>query len=127
MEHMKYIIFSGAPLPLHVGKIFTSSGIRIIPDMGSTEVGSYGLRLAPSLEDWMYYIFDPETGFEFRHFYEDLYKSVIVKHKKAEKADRKLIFHVFPELEEYHIRDIWRCVYISSLLGNFRTQILLED
>jgi hypothetical protein len=58
--------------------------------------------------DWRYYGFDPDMGFEFRHFQDDMYESVVVKFKNAAKADRQVIFHVFPELQEFHTRDVWK-------------------
>jgi acyl-coenzyme A synthetase/AMP-(fatty) acid ligase len=103
---MSWIGFGGAPLDREIGDIFASF-LRVQPLMGSTEVGGYGI-LASDPEDWMYYNFDPETGFRFIHYQDDLYESVIVRHTDPEKAGTQVIFHVFPELDVYHTKDVWR-------------------
>lgn len=106
MKNMKYIGFGGAPLPREVGDIFAKS-THIQPLMGSTEVGSYGLKKGDPI-DWMYYKFDPSTGFQFHPFQDDLFESVIVKHKDPERAKEQMVFYVFPDIEVFHTKDIWR-------------------
>ncbi len=66
--------------------------------MGSTEVGGYGIK-ASAPEEWMYYNLDPETGFCFLRYQDDLHESIIVRHTDLEKASTQIIFRVFPELD----------------------------
>ena len=106
MKHMSWVGFGGAPLDRETGDIFASF-LRVQPAMGSTEVGSYGI-LTSEPEDWMYYKFDPKMGFRFDHYQDDLYESVIVRHKDPEKAGTQIVFHVFPDLNIYHTNDVWR-------------------
>ncbi|CAG8979441.1 hypothetical protein HYALB_00011954 [Hymenoscyphus albidus] len=109
LEHMKglkYIGYGGAPLSREIGDIFAKF-THVQPIMGSTEAGSWGLRKSDP-KDWIYYDFDPSSGFQFHKFQDDLYESVIVKHKDPEMAKRQLVFYVFPDLEEFHTKDIWK-------------------
>jgi acyl-coenzyme A synthetase/AMP-(fatty) acid ligase len=106
MKHMTWVGFGGAPLDRETGNIFASF-LRVQPLMGSTEVGGYGV-LVSEPDEWMYYNFDPETGFRFLPYQDDLYESVIVKHTEPGKVGTQIIFHVFPELDVYHTKDVWR-------------------
>ncbi|RDL38882.1 Uncharacterized protein BP5553_03222 [Venustampulla echinocandica] len=106
MRNLKFISFGGAPLSRETGDVFTKF-TRVQPAMGSTEVGSYGLKVADQ-EDWMYYNFDPATGFQFIPFQDDLCESVIVRHEYPELAKTQMVFHVFPELKVFHTQDVWK-------------------
>ena len=106
MKDMKWVGFGGAPLDRETGNIFASF-LHVQPLMGSTEVGGYGV-LTSEREEWMYYNFDPETGFRFLPYQDDLYESVIVRHTEPEKVGTQVIFHVFPDLDMYHTKDVWK-------------------
>jgi acyl-coenzyme A synthetase/AMP-(fatty) acid ligase len=108
MRHMKWVGFVGAPLDQETGNVFTSF-LRVQPLMGSTEVGGYGLLLSEQ-DEWMYYNFGiaPETGFRFLPYQDDLYESVVVRHTDPIKFGTQVIFHVFPDLDVYHTKDVWR-------------------
>lgn len=56
----------------------------------------------------MWYNFDPSTGFQFWPFQDDLFESVIVCHRDPEEARTQIIFHVFPNLDVYRTKDVWR-------------------
>jgi hypothetical protein len=62
--------------------------------MGSTEVDGYGV-LAAEPEFWVYYNFDPETGFSFSHYLDNLYETVIGRHTEPEKSGSKSFFKPF--------------------------------
>jgi acyl-coenzyme A synthetase/AMP-(fatty) acid ligase len=106
MRHMKMVACGGAPLDREVGDLF-SSFTHVEPAMGSTEVGSYGLKLSPK-EDWMYYSFNPEFGWRFLPFQDDSCASVIVRHEDPEKAKTQVISMSFPN---------WMCT-IPKMCGS---------
>ena len=106
MKGMKLVGFGGAPLDRETGAVF-SPFLRVQPLMGSTEVDGYGVLL-PEPAEWMCYHFDPETEFRFLPYQDDLYESVIVRHTVPEKAGTQVIFYVFPKLDVYHTKYVWR-------------------
>lgn len=106
MKGLKYIGFGGAPLCHEIGNIFAKSS-HIQPLLGSTEAGSYGLIKSDPV-DWMYYKFDLSTGFQFHQFQDDLFESVVVKHKDPELAKQQMVFFVFPDIEIFRTQDIWK-------------------
>lgn len=120
MRHMNMVGFGGAPPDREVGDLF-SSFTHVQPAMGSTEMGSYGLKLSPK-EDWMYYNFDPEFGWRFLPFQDCLCESVIVRHEDPEKAKTQTIFHVFPDLDAYNTRMCGSLIRARKIYGSIREE-----
>jgi acyl-coenzyme A synthetase/AMP-(fatty) acid ligase len=106
MRHLSFVAFGGASLDREVGELFRSF-CHLQPTIGSTEVGGYGVKSGDN-EDWPYFEFNPMTGFQFLPFQDDLYESVVVKHSDAEMASTQMVFFVFPELDVFHTKDVWR-------------------
>jgi hypothetical protein len=75
--------------------------------MGSSEIGNYSLSEADQ-EDWQYYRFQDDSGFVFEEFDNDegLFELVLERHPDPEKKQN--IFCVFPDLQEYRSRDLWK-------------------
>lgn len=101
------IIYSGGDLPLGCGNKFASR-IQLINFYGTTEGASLPL-IRPkgelSGEDWKYLNIHPDAGVEFRHYTEDKYELLIVRHQRFEKHQQ--MFKTFPNLEEYGTRDLF--------------------
>jgi len=103
------ICFGGAPLDQETGDI-CSEFATVVPMIGATETGSYGMRVTKERMDWMYYDFDPESGLRFLPFQDGqdgLYESIFIKFNEPEKAKTQLVFQVFPDLDTFHTKDVW--------------------
>lgn len=108
MRHMEMVVFGGAPLEREVGDLFwTFTSLHVA--MGSTEAGCYGLELSTK-EDWMHYKFYPHGGLRMIPFSEQdgFFESVILRHGDEADAKAQPIFNVFPELDRYPTKDVWK-------------------
>lgn len=103
---LKFIIFSGAPLPKEVGDVYAKF-LKVQPYMGSSEIGPYSSSEADP-DDWQYYRFVDGSDFEFEEFDAEkgLYELVVKKNPDEEKKQN--VFRHFPELTEFRTKDLWR-------------------
>jgi aryl carrier-like protein len=103
LAKLKFVTNSGGPVPLPVGNIINPR-VPIMQTMGMTE----GL-VVPSVtthpDEWAYYHFHPDSGYEMRPYSDTLFEMVFVKRK--ELADTQTIFLTFPELDTYETKDLY--------------------
>jgi acyl-coenzyme A synthetase/AMP-(fatty) acid ligase len=107
MKDMKVIFFAGAPLDTETGDIFAPY-TTVVPLMGSTEVGAYGMNLPTNCANWQWYELDPASGIKFIQFQDVLYETVFFKHEDAEEAKKQMVFYFAEGEKVYHTKDVWR-------------------
>ncbi|KAM0482540.1 hypothetical protein ACHAPX_003059 [Trichoderma viride] len=103
LAKLKFVTSSGGPVPPPVGNIINPR-VPIMQTMGMTE----GL-VVPSVtthpDEWAYYHFHPDCGFEMRPYSDTLYELVFVRRK--ELAATQTIFLTFPDLDLYETKDLY--------------------
>ncbi|MCJ1308867.1 hypothetical protein MMC25_002522 [Agyrium rufum] len=98
-----YIMCAGGAISKASGDALFSK-IRIVNNFGATEFGFIPLLLVDT-EDWNY-IHPHESGnVEFRPQGDGLYELVLVR--APDLKDCSVVFHVFPELDEWHTKDLF--------------------
>lgn len=108
-SQLKYVYFSGAPLPKAVGALICSH-VKLMPAIGSTEAGAYFLKVRTDDtnpdEDWSYYSFRPGMGCVFEpRTKTGLYELVFRRQPEYERWQQ--IFHVYPSIDEFPTKDLW--------------------
>ncbi|KAL9485421.1 hypothetical protein ACSS6W_004210 [Trichoderma asperelloides] len=103
LAKLKFVTSSGGPVPTPVGNIINPR-VPIMQTMGMTE----GL-VVPSVtthpDEWAYYHFHPDCGYEMRPYSDKLFELVFVK--RRELAATQTIFLTFPELDIYETKDLY--------------------
>ena len=105
MQHLKYIITGGAPLPQSVGETIQRSGPRICNVMASTETGILPF-VETTRKDWQYVRIQEDLGTVLRPRTDDLYELVLVRPEESKPLQG--VFENFPNLQEYATRDLFR-------------------
>ncbi|KAI0473497.1 hypothetical protein GGR56DRAFT_666669 [Xylariaceae sp. FL0804] len=103
LARLRHITFGGGPLPQAVGDL-VSTRTRLFNALGTTEVGTLPTQMCDA-EDWAYLRYSRVLGCEFRHVAEDLYEQVIVRDDRLRRYQG--VFHTFPELDEYPMKDLY--------------------
>lgn len=103
LHGLGYIYFVGAPLPKAVAEKLVSH-VKLQPGMGTTEGGAYFVKIRNE-DDWEYYRFRDSMGIEMQQRTDTLYE--LVFKRQAKLARWQQIFHLFPDLEEFHTKDLW--------------------
>lgn len=73
--------------------------------MGTTEAAASFIQLRND-DDWNYYRFRPGVGIGFEQRTTGLYELVFVR--KAELERWQQIFHVYPDLDRFPTKDLFR-------------------
>lgn len=96
--------FAGGPLPQSTGDLIFKH-TQMYTSYGSTEMFAPPL-LQKKPEHWPYHSFNTEnSGIEFRKTDGDNYELVIVRRKELDL--NQAIFITFPDLQEYHSKDLF--------------------
>ena len=83
-----------------------ASYVRLIPSIGSTEVGGYFLKLREDKQDWDYVAFNSHAGAEFEpRPGGELHELVFVR--RHEDAAMQQIFFLYPDLDRFETNDLW--------------------
>jgi nucleoside-diphosphate-sugar epimerase len=103
LSRLDYLYFAGAPLAEIVGDQLCKL-TKLITVLGSSEAG-----LIPSLapmkkEDWKFFEWNPFSGVIMQPVGDNKYEMVI---QNDNCSDYQGIFHTFPELQEYHTKDVF--------------------
>ncbi|PWY68955.1 NRPS-like enzyme [Aspergillus sclerotioniger CBS 115572] len=107
-QNITRLMYSGGNLPDQLGDRIASK-FKLANQFGATEVGmlnSIQSKRRDPQKDWQYTQFNPAVGPEFRRVTETEYELVIVRSPALEA--HQFTFALFPELQEYHTRDLWR-------------------
>ena len=103
MGQLKYVYFAGAPLSPDAGNR-VNLRTRIVSFLGSSEMGLLLSILPEHKEDWEYFEWNPLYGIDMQPVGEDKYELVV---KRAKNRDIEGIFHTYPDLTEYHTKDLF--------------------
>jgi acyl-coenzyme A synthetase/AMP-(fatty) acid ligase len=108
VKKLEWVSYAGAPLEQETGDLLVGH-TNVHAAYGSTETGGlpvYIHKYEP--RDWRYYKFHPASGFrmEQQPGDSDLYEMVI--DRKKELADYQFVFDQFPDLDVWHMNDLFR-------------------
>ncbi|OKL59056.1 hypothetical protein UA08_05968 [Talaromyces atroroseus] len=103
MNKIQFVSYGGGPLSPHAGDLLNSV-TRVYNCIGATEAGWYP-TLATDVEDWQYFHFHPDNGFDMRLRPDGLYDHVIVRDTAAGMTQS--VFETFPDLEEWPTKDLY--------------------
>ena len=100
---LRFVAYAGAPLSPLTGNLI-SENTTLVPMIGSTEVGLF-TSIILSRQNWNYYKFSSQNGFEFERHSGDLYELVV--HKKPDLERFQQIFYIYPELDAFRTKDLF--------------------
>lgn len=107
-KHLELVLYCGGDLPQQVGDKIIDSGIRLINQIGATELGFPTELYSKSNrepEDWKYSQWHQDVGIDMRHVAGDSYELNVVL--DARLAPQQPTFATFPNLKEYASRDLY--------------------
>lgn len=110
LSKLHHVFYAGGDIADDVGNAI-SAKTRFFTMFGATEIGNLPQILSNEdivdwkREDWSYVTPHPNMGAKFRPFTKDMYELVIVRDPKLE--DYQTCFKVFPDLQEYSLRDLF--------------------
>ncbi|KAI9368851.1 hypothetical protein BJX61DRAFT_550058 [Aspergillus egyptiacus] len=104
LSTVQYVVFGGAPLSPETGRLLRKyTRLRML--LGSSEIGIVE-SLEPEDEDhWHCFEWNPQCGIDMQPVGDGLYELVIVRRDDARQVQG--IFHTFPDLNEYHMKDLF--------------------
>lgn len=103
----EYFFYAGGDLPQGIGDKI-SRLFKLFTVMGATEIGAWPqVRKVGGWdhENWDYVAPRPNAGIEFVQRTDELYEQVVVR--KPEFKDIQPAFVLFPELQEYYLKDLY--------------------
>lgn len=104
--HLEHIMYVGGDVPDLMGNAVAKK-LPLMNGYGASETGLLNVIHAPNrdpLTDWRYLHFHPELGIQMRHVAGDEHEVVIVRSES--RQSNQLPFAIFPELNEYHTKDL---------------------
>ncbi|KAH7377930.1 hypothetical protein DE146DRAFT_638005 [Phaeosphaeria sp. MPI-PUGE-AT-0046c] len=104
LKSLDFIQWVGAALDSDTGNTL-SQHVKLCPAMGTTECGPYFLKSVATPEDWAYYSFQDGQGIKFIERADNLYELAF---EKSSGAAWQQVFQVFPDLEHYETKDLFR-------------------
>ncbi len=110
LSKLCHVFYAGGDIADDVGDAF-SAKTRFFTVFGATEIGNIPQIISNEdmedwkREDWSYVTPHPNMGAVFRPFSKDMYELVIVRDPKLE--DYQTCFKIFPDLQEYSLRDLF--------------------
>ncbi|KAE8391028.1 hypothetical protein BDV23DRAFT_171944 [Aspergillus alliaceus] len=117
--NLKYVFWGGSSLSPEVGRKIRDH-TSLSGFMGMTEAG-FILALAPEeKEDWEYFEWWPTNGIEMELVDENLCELVIHRHYDPFLHP---VFHTFPDLSEYHTKDVYTRHPTKSELWKLRGRL----
>ncbi|KAL8715439.1 MAG: hypothetical protein Q9220_000773 [cf. Caloplaca sp. 1 TL-2023] len=116
LRNVQNVIWSGGPLPKETGETLKHM-THLTTYIGSTELTLIPHWIVNDLDDWQYLEMDECFNIEFHHFSNDLYEAVVVRSKKCEMYQP--VWHIFPDLREYHTKDLYSKHPIKSSLWRY--------
>lgn len=109
-KRLDRILYAGGDLPQPVGDAIASK-VRLVNRYGASEMGFpnqvYSANYRDAKRDWRYIQFHPSLGQEFRQVTDQEYELVFVRTPEGEAHCP--VWTIFPELQEYHTKDLWVC------------------
>ncbi|RDW80997.1 putative NRPS-like enzyme [Aspergillus mulundensis] len=104
LRSVEFVCLGGAPLGTETGdRIRKYTTLRTV--IGSSEIGMISSLAPENEEDWNYFEWSPAYGIEMQHVSDDLHELVIRRGENTKAFQG--IFHTFPDLTEYHTKDLF--------------------
>ncbi|KAL8951795.1 MAG: hypothetical protein Q9222_002244 [Ikaeria aurantiellina] len=104
LRHVKNVIWSGGPLPKETGEVLKHTA-HLTTYIGSTELTMIPHWTVNDPNDWQYLEVDECFNIAFCQHTDDLYEAVVVRSKMHELYQP--VWHIFPDLQEYHTKDLY--------------------
>ena len=110
LSHLRHVFYAGGDIADDVGDAFGAK-TRFFNIFGATEIGNAAQIISDEdiedwkRADWSSITLHPSMGAEFRPFTKELYELVIVR--KPELEEYQTCFKLFPQLQEYSLRDLF--------------------
>ena len=104
LRHVPYTIFSGGVLPYEAGEKLKNR-THLTSFIGATEFAIFPHWIVDDPNDWEYVAIDPCYNVDFRHQADDLYQAVMVRTRECEAYQP--VWHIYPDLQEYHTGDLY--------------------
>ncbi|KAJ5632076.1 NRPS-like enzyme [Penicillium lividum] len=104
--HLEYVNYCGGDLPQAIGNKVAAK-LPVMNGYGASEIGMISLIHSAArdpLTDWRYLQFHPDLGMEHHHVSGEEFEAVIVR--SPEREGHQMQFTLFPDLQEYHTRDL---------------------
>ena len=115
-KRLEIVCYAGGPLSQGTGNII-GRVTTVCQFYGSTEVGQIR-QLLPRSKDWSYMEFLPKTKLEFRPSGDDAFKLIVLANATTEES--VALTHNFPEVEEWHTKDLFKPHPTKQDLWRFR-------
>lgn len=120
LRNVPTVVFSGGALPKEAGEKLKNK-TRLTSYIGSTEFAIFPHWIIEDPDDWEYVAIDACYNVNFCQHADDLYEAVMVRSKECEMYQP--VWHVFPDLQEYHTRDLYSKHPTKSGLWMYRGRI----
>ncbi|KAI9737185.1 MAG: putative NRPS-like protein biosynthetic cluster [Cirrosporium novae-zelandiae] len=106
LSRLKYIAYTGGPLPKHAGDFLASKVQSLMSAMGQTEYGWYHVGVTDSSK-WQYLKFMPGIGYEFDEVSEGVFEIFVRRDEKTKKF-HGIFFDSLPGIsDEYRSKDLY--------------------
>ena len=103
-KRLDFILYNGGPLSTNTGNLL-SRVTDVCQFFGSTETGSI-TALVPLPEDWASLEWHPSYGVHMLPWQDDAYEMVL--YRDPQLAGIRALSCNFPDVEEWHTRDLFR-------------------
>lgn len=103
LSRLKLVYYAGGPLSFETGELL-SKKTKVLNFLGSSEVGFINTLIPEHPEDWQYFEWNQNYGIDMQPVGDGLFEMVM---RRSETRDFNGIFHTFPDLNEYHTKDLF--------------------
>ncbi len=104
LRNVPNVIFSGGAVPKEAGEKLKDK-THLTSFIGSTEFAIFPHLIVEDPDDWEYVAIDPCYNIDFCQHTDGLYEAVMVRSKECEMYQP--VWHIFPDLQEFHTRDLY--------------------
>ena len=104
LHGLSFVIYSGGALPREAGDQLKNK-THVTSYIGATEFAIFPHLINKDPDDWEYVSIDPCYNIDFRQNSPDLYEAVMVRSVEWEKYQP--VWHIYPQLREYHTNDLY--------------------
>ncbi|KAJ5711092.1 acetyl-CoA synthetase-like protein [Penicillium malachiteum] len=108
LKRLQVVAFGGGPIAPAAAASLLTNNVKLVNAIGATEYAYMPYYQQPDTSLWEWFIAPTNLiGIEWRPFGEDTYEQVVVRKTKGHPGAQGC-FYVFPELDEYCTKDLFR-------------------
>ncbi|KAL2839422.1 acetyl-CoA synthetase-like protein [Aspergillus pseudoustus] len=108
LKKLHVVVFGGGPIAPAAAASLLQNDVKLVNAIGATEFIYMPYYTQPDSSLWEWFLVPTELiGIEWRPFGEDTYEQVFIRQNK-EHPGLQGCFYVFPELDEYSTKDLYR-------------------